>query len=64
MLYFVYLTYFAYLYNVQQGNSLPEEFEEDLKEDDWNIKRKELRDELKLPLAHDNLINGRKAWIV
>jgi hypothetical protein len=31
--------------------------------DDWNTKHKELKDELKLPSAHDNLVNGSKAWI-
>jgi hypothetical protein len=48
--------------SVKQGNSLLEELE-DLTEDDWSIKREEIRDEHKLERAPNDLIVGRKAWI-
>jgi hypothetical protein len=36
---------------------------EDVTEDDWNIKREEIRDEQKLERAANNLIVRGKAWI-
>ncbi len=48
--------------SVKEGNALIQELE-NVTEDDWNTTREELKDELKLPSARDNLINGWKAWI-
>ncbi len=48
--------------SIQQGNSLLEELEK-LTEDDWSIKREEIRDEHKLECALNNLIVCWKAWI-
>jgi hypothetical protein len=43
--------------NVKQGNSLVEELQA-LTEDDWSIKREEIRDEHKLDRAPNDLIVG------
>ncbi len=48
--------------SVKEGNALIQELE-NVTEDDWNTKREELKDELKLPRALYDLINGWKAWI-
>jgi hypothetical protein len=48
--------------SVKQGNSLVEELE-DLTEDDWSIKREEIRDEHKLERAANDLRVSWKAWI-
>ncbi len=48
--------------SVKQGNSLLEELQ-DLTEDDWSIKREDIRDEHKLDRAPNDLIVGWKAWI-
>ena len=48
--------------SVKQGNSLLEELQ-DLTEDDWSIKREDIRDEHKLERAPNDLIVGWKAWI-
>ena len=48
--------------SVKQGNSLVEELE-DLTEDDWSIKREEIRDEHKLERTPNDLIVSWKAWI-
>jgi hypothetical protein len=51
--------------SVKQGNSVLEELQDlsHLTEDDWSIKREEIRDEHKLDRASNNLIVGWKAWI-
>ncbi len=36
---------------------------QDLTEDDWSIKREEIRDEHKMDRAPNDLIVGWKAWI-
>ncbi len=48
--------------SVKQGNFLIAELE-DLTEDDWSIKREEIRDEHKLDCSANYLRVGWKAWI-